>query len=70
MNEMEALEARRRGGLSNPLARRISMVGRETYNKNMGKQQGTTRTIYDTIPLTGSPNQFNFFENLANKGFP
>ena len=70
MNEMEALEARRRGGLTNPLARRISMVGRETYNKNMGKQQGTTRTIYDTIPLTGSPNQFNFFENLANKGFP
>lgn len=55
---------------SNPLARRISMVGRETYNKGLGKQQGTTRVIYDTIPLTGSPNQFNFFENLANKGFP
>jgi hypothetical protein len=46
------------------------MVGRETYNKGLTKQQGTTRTIYDTIPLTGSPNQFNFFENLANKGFP
>lgn len=67
---MDALEARRGGGLSNPLARRISAVGRETYNKNLGKQQGTTRVIYDTIPLTGSPNQFNFFENLANKGYP
>ncbi len=66
---MNQLEARRRG-LSNPLARRIAMVGKETYNKNLGKQQGTTRTIYDTIPLTGAPNQFNFFENLANKGFP
>lgn len=67
----EGLEARRRGQkLSNPLARRIQAVGRETYNKYLGKQQGTTRTIYDTIPLTGSPNQFNFFENLANKGFP
>jgi hypothetical protein len=68
MNELQALEARGRN--MNPLARRIGMVGRETYNKNLGKQQGTTRTIYDTIPLTGSPNQFNFFENLANKGFP
>jgi hypothetical protein len=68
MNELQALEAR--GRYSNPLARRISAVGKETYNKNLGKQQGTTRVIYDTIPLTGSPNQFNFFENLANKGFP
>lgn len=55
---------------TNPLARRIGMVGRETYNRGLMKQQGTTRTIYDTIPLTGSPNVFNFFENLANKGFP
>lgn len=67
----EGLEARRRGQrLSNPLARRIQAVGKETYNKYLGKQQGTTRTIFDTIPLTGSPNQFNFFENLANKGYP
>jgi hypothetical protein len=69
MNELQALEARGRQ-YGNPLARRISAVGKETYNKYLGKQQGTTRTIYDTIPLTGSPNQFNFFENLANKGFP
>jgi len=55
---------------TNPLANRIGMVGRETYNRGLMKQQGTTRTIYDTIPLTGSPNVFNFFENLANKGFP
>lgn len=66
---MDALEAARRGS-SNPLARRIGMVGRETGNRGLNKQQGTTRTIYDTIPLTGSPNVFNFFENLANKGFP
>jgi hypothetical protein len=69
MDELNGLEARRRGGM-NPLARRIASVGKETYNKYLGKQQGTTRTIYDTIPLTGSPNVFNFFENLANKGFP
>lgn len=62
------LEARKQYG--SPLARRIAAVGRETYNKGLGKQQGTTRTIYDTIPLTGNPNQFNFFENLANKGYP
>lgn len=62
------LEARKQ--LGNPLARRIASVGRETYNRGLGKQQGTTRTIYDTIPLTGAPNVFNFFENLANKGFP
>lgn len=66
---MEALEARRRQ-LGNPLARRIASVGRETFNRQLGKQQGTTRTIYDTIPLTGAPNVFNFFENLANKGYP
>lgn len=65
---MDALEARAR--LGNPLARRIAAVGKETFNRQLGKQQGTTRTIYDTIPLTGSPNQFNFFENLANKGYP
>jgi len=68
---MDALEAARRGSrLGNPLARRIAAVGKETFNRQLGKQQGTTRTIYDTIPLTGSPNVFNFFENLANKGFP
>jgi len=68
---MDALEAARRGSrMGNPLARRIAAVGKETFNRQLGKQQGTTRTIYDTIPLTGSPNVFNFFENLANKGFP
>lgn len=66
---MDALEARR-NRLSNPLARRIAQVGRETYNPGLGKQQGTTITIYDTISLTGSPNVLNFFENLNNKGFP
>ena len=66
MNELEA----RRPKLSNPLARRIAAVGRETYNPGLGKQQGTTFTIYDTISLTGSPNVLNFFENLNNKGFP
>lgn len=66
---MDELQARGRQ-LGNPLARRIAMVGKETYNKNLGKQQGTTRTIYDTIPLAGQPNVFNFFENLANKGYP
>lgn len=72
MNEdyFDGMDARAPMKLNSPLARRIAAVGRETYNKGLGRQQGTTRTIYDTIPLTGSPNQFNFFENLANKGFP
>jgi len=69
---LEAQNIRSAGAISpnSSLARRIGMVGRETYNRGLSKQQGTTRTIYDTIPLTGSPNVFNFFENLANKGFP
>ena len=33
------LEARKM--LGNPLARRIAAVGRETFNKGLGKQQGT-----------------------------
>lgn len=69
---LEAQNIRSAGAISpnSSLARRIGMVGRETYNRGLSKQQGTTRTIYDTIPLTGSPNVFNFFENLSNKGFP
>ena len=72
MNEdyFDGMDARAPMKLNSPLARRIQAVGRETYNRGLGRQQGTTRTIFDTIPLTGSPNQFNFFENLANKGFP
>ena len=67
---MDELEARRRQRLSNPFARRIAQVGRETYNPGLGKQQGTTINIYDTISLQGSPNVLNFFESLSNKGYP
>jgi hypothetical protein len=68
--EMNDLQGRRRSRLSNPYAQRIASVGRETNNPGLGKQQGTTITIYDTIALDGSPNVCNFFENLNNKGFP
>jgi len=70
LENMNDLQARRSRGSSNPFARRISSVGRETNNPGLGKQQGTTITIYDTIALDGSPNVCNFFENLNNKGFP
>lgn len=72
---MDALEARRGGGFAgNPLARRISAVGRETYNKGLGKQQGTTRVIYDTIDMYAGSSAgittFDFFNSLNNKAYP
>lgn len=72
---MDALEARRGGGgFGNPLARRISAVGRETYNKGLGKQQGTTRVIYDTIDMYAGSSAgittFDFFNSLNNKAYP
>ena len=72
MNTLEELEAR--GRMGNRFANRIAMVGRETGNKGLGKQQGTTRVIYDTIDMyNGSATgvtSFDFFGTLNNKAFP
>jgi hypothetical protein len=72
MNELQALEAR--GRMGNKFANRIAMVGRETGNRGLGKQQGTTRVIYDTIDMyNGSAagvTSFDFFGTLNNKAYP
>jgi len=72
MNELQALEAR--GRMGNKFANRIAMVGRETGNRGLGKQQGTTRVIYDTIDMyngsTAGVTSFDFFGTLNNKAFP
>lgn len=38
-------------------------------NTGIRKQQGTTRVIYDTLPLDGNTN-FEFFKNSQNRPFP
>lgn len=38
-------------------------------NPGIAKQQGTTRTIYDSIPIDGR-NNFRFFEDATTRQFP
>jgi len=38
-------------------------------NAGIKKQQGTTRTIYDSLPIDGRTN-FRFFEESATRAFP
>lgn len=38
-------------------------------NPNIQNQQGTSRVLYDTLPLDGRQ-EFRFFENVANRQFP
>lgn len=38
-------------------------------NPSIANQQGTTRVMYDTLPLDGRQ-EFRFFENVANRQFP
>jgi len=72
MNTLEELQAR--GSMGNRFANRIAMVGRETGNRGLGKQQGTTRVIYDTIDMyngsSAGVTSFDFFGTLNNKAFP
>jgi hypothetical protein len=42
-----------------------SMIG----NPGIANQQGTTRVMYDTLPLDGRL-EFRFFEQVANRQFP
>ena len=72
MDELQALEAR--GRSRNRFANRIAMVGRETGNRGLAKQQGTTRVIYDTLDMyqgsSAGVTSFDFFGTLNNKAYP
>ena len=45
-------------------------VNKKFGNVNIATQQGTTRTLFDAISLTGAPTTFRFFENASTKPFP
>jgi hypothetical protein len=44
-------------------------VNNKFGNSNIKNQQGTTRVIYDSLPLDGRTT-FRFFENANNRTFP
>ena len=44
-------------------------VNNKFGNKNIANQQGSTRTIYSSLPLDGRTN-FRFFENATQQAFP
>jgi len=52
--------------------RKIVRVGKEQGMHNIAQQQGTTRIIYDCLPLaSGAQSQtLRFFENVNNRKFP
>ena len=72
--EMDDLQAGRRRGSRMPqrpgAAGRLINAARETGTKNMGKQQGTTWTIYDTVDLFNSGTTLQFFQALNGKNYP
>lgn len=45
------------------------MVAQGMGNRNIAKQQGTSRVIYDTLPIDGST-EYRFFEGTAGRTFP
>lgn len=49
--------------------RKIISVTDRLGNQGIRNQQGTTRIIYDTLPLDGRT-QFRFFEESNNRNFP
>jgi len=48
---------------------KIVAVNQKFGNTNSKNQQGTTRTIFDSLPLDGRTN-FRFFENSNTRTFP
>jgi len=44
-------------------------VAQEMGNRNIAKQQGTSRIIYDTLPVNGAT-EYRFFEGTAGRTFP
>lgn len=51
-----------------PQAKMVA-VNKKFGNTNIKSQQGTTRTIFDSLPLDGRTN-FRFFENANTRQFP
>lgn len=50
---------------------KIVRVNDKIGAKGIGKQQGTTRVIYDSIEIvSGATTTYNFFENVNSKRFP
>lgn len=49
--------------------RKIIDVANRMGNTGIAGQQGTTRTIYDSLPLDGRTS-FRFFENASTRQFP
>lgn len=45
------------------------LVNKKLGNSSTGQQQGTSRQIYDSLPLDGRL-QFNFFDGLQTRNFP
>jgi hypothetical protein len=68
------LMSKRPANLSNMIGRvtpqsKALYVADKMGNRNIGKQQGTSRIIYDTLPIDGST-EFRFFEGTAARTFP
>jgi len=49
---------------------KIVGVNNRFGNRGVRKQQGTTRVIYDTLPLTTTNDVFRFFEGVNTRTFP
>ena len=48
---------------------KIVGVNNKFGNTNIKNQQGTTRVLFDTLPLDGST-ELRFFENAASRQYP
>ena len=51
-------------------AAKINSVNNALGNTAIGQQQGSTRVIYDALPLNALTFQLNFFENVQTRVFP
>lgn len=52
-----------------PPQRKLIQVNKKLGNRGIKKQQGTTRILYDSLPLDGAT-EFRFFEGANNRAFP
>lgn len=57
-----------RNGQLSPQQKAIA-VNKNLGNDVIGKMQGTTRVLYDSLPLNAS-REFKFFENCQTRAFP
>ena len=54
---------------NNPQQKLVA-VNNKFGNKDIKFQQGTSRTLYDTLPFTVDGQSFRFFEDSASRNFP